>query len=368
LALILALRPIAIRLGLVDLPDARKRHERPTLAIGGVAMFVVIGLMGVAWQPRSPQLIGFDLSALVLVTAGVIDDLHRLRWRWRMGAQIASALILIHVADIRVQDLGHVIGPNVKLNGLWAEALTVISVVGVINAVNMRDGVDGLAGSLALAAILMLAGVATYAGNLRLAQDLVIVAGALVGFLVFNLRSPWSRRALIFLGNAGAELLGLIIAAACFRLTQNPLHPIGPKLAPFFLAPALIDCLTLMVRRVRRGESPFMADRDHFHHLLLDAGVPATGVVVIVFALTIAIGGLAILAAKAHVAGPWFTLAFLFLWLGYGIATRSRDDVVAFVRGWSQRLGLLKPVPTLQAEVSAHPPASIPKSRRVAAE
>jgi UDP-GlcNAc:undecaprenyl-phosphate GlcNAc-1-phosphate transferase len=343
MVLVFALRPLAVRLGLIDVPDARKRHVAPTPAIGGVAIFCAIGLLGLLAQPHSLQLVGFDLAALVLVITGVIDDRHRLRWRIRMGAQVLSALILIHVAGVRVQDLGTVLGLHIGLNGVGSDVVTVVAVVGIINAINMMDGVDGLAGSVSLVAILMLTGVAIYAGNIALAVDLTIVMGALVGFLAFNLRFPWARRASIFLGNAGAELLGLIIAAACFRLTQNPAHPIGPKLAPFLVAPALIDCLTLIIRRIRRGESPFLADRNHLHHLLLDAGFSATAVVAGISLLTLLVGALAILATKAHVPDVGFTLAFWGLLGGYAVMTHTQHRFVNVLQvlgapfGWVPR-------------------------------
>jgi UDP-GlcNAc:undecaprenyl-phosphate GlcNAc-1-phosphate transferase len=364
--IVFVLRPLAARLGLIDLPDARKRHDAPTPAIGGIAIFGAIGLLGLIFQPRSPQLVGFDLAALVLVITGVVDDRHRLRWRLRMGAQILAALILIHVAGVRVEDLGRVLGVPLHLNAVGTDLVTVVSVVGIINAINMMDGVDGLAGAVSLAAIAMLTGVAVYAGNMGLAGDLTIVMGALVGFLAFNMRFPWSRRASIFLGNAGAELLGLIIAAACFRLTQNPLHPIGPKLAPFLVAPALVDCLTLIIRRVRRGDSPFQADRNHLHHLLLDAGFSASGVVLGVSGLTLIIGSLAILATKAHVPDPGFTLAFLALWLGYAVATHSQGRFVRVLAALGAPFGWAPhPVAPTPDPATADSSAA---ARRIAAE
>ena len=288
-------------------------------------MFFALGLLDLILQPLSLQLIGFDLAAGVLVTFGAIDDRRRLRWFVRMGAQVIAALILVHLGGVRVEDLSSVFGAEARLSPVWSDVLTVVSVVGIINAINMIDGVDGLAGSVCLAVVIMLTALATYAGNIALARDLLVVAGALTGFLLFNLRLPWSPRASIFLGNAGAELLGLIIAAACFRLTQNVHHPISPKVAPFLLAPALIDCLTLIVRRTRRGVSPFHADRDHLHHLLLDSGFSATGVVGAITFATLVVGGAALLAAKGHVTGPVFIGAFLAMWASFVVVTRSRE-------------------------------------------
>jgi UDP-GlcNAc:undecaprenyl-phosphate GlcNAc-1-phosphate transferase len=260
---------------------------------------------------------------------GVADDLHRLRWFHRLAAQILASLAVIYVGDIRVDNVGEILGFPTHPLGPLAIPLTVVAIVGVINAVNMADGVDGLAGSVALVTSLMLACAALYAGNIRLATGLALVAGALCGFLIFNLRMPWNPRARIFLGNAGSELLGLFIACACIRLTQNGHHPVGVQIAPFLVAPLLIDCLTLMLRRIRMGVSPFMGDRNHLHHMLLDAGVSPNGVVGLMASCTLLIGVLAAIALKVHVPAPWFSAVFVLLWAAYFMATRRREKTVA---------------------------------------
>jgi UDP-GlcNAc:undecaprenyl-phosphate GlcNAc-1-phosphate transferase len=345
--LVPALRPVAVRVGLVDRPDQRRLHDGATPAVGGLAIVLALAACLIIARLRplahgSPQLLGLSLAALVVVGAGVMDDLHRLKWPYRMGAQAVAALILIHVGGIRVDHIGTLLGFPIASLGKWSELLTVVATIGIINAVNMIDGVDGLAGSVTLAVAVMLAGVAVYAGNKVLAEDLGFVAGALCGFLAYNLRTPWNRRASIFLGNAGSELLGLIIACACFRLTQNGHHPVGPQIAPFLVAPALIDCLTLMVRRVRSGVSPFVGDRNHLHHLLLDAGLTSTWVVILLTTATVVIGALALVAMKAHVAALGFTIVFLSMWLLYFLATRRREKSVAFLAGVAGRLGLVR--------------------------
>jgi UDP-GlcNAc:undecaprenyl-phosphate GlcNAc-1-phosphate transferase len=236
---------------------------------------------------------------------------------------------MIYIGGIRVDNIGEVFGFPTRPLGPLAAPLTVLATVGIINAINMCDGVDGLAGSVGLVATLMLAGAALYAGNGSLANGLGLVAGGLAAFLVFNLRTPWNPRAKIFLGNAGSELLGLFIACACFRLTQNEHHPVGAQIAPFLIAPALIDCLTLMVRRIRVGASPFLGDRNHLHHMLLDAGLTPNQVVVTIASLTFVIGGLGALALKAHIPAGWFSLGFLVLWASYFLFTGRRERTVS---------------------------------------
>ena len=338
IAAVPALRPLAWPLGLVDRPGDRRQHEHATPAIGGWAMLLALAVAYVLLVRPTRDMAGLGLAALILVIAGALDDIHRLSWRWVLGAQVLAGVIMIELGGVKVQHLGGVFGVSDLRLGPWSDALTLLATVGIINAINMIDGVDGLAGSVSLAATAMLAAVAAYAGNALLARDLVFVSAALACFLVYNLRTPWNRRASIFLGNAGSQLLGLVIAIAAFRLTQNGHHPVGPQLAPFLVAPALIDCLTLIVRRLRLRASPFHGDRNHLHHLMLDAGFSTSAVVALVAGATLAIGAAALLAMKAHTPAVAFTAAFVGLWGAYFLLTRRRERSVAALARLASRL------------------------------
>jgi UDP-GlcNAc:undecaprenyl-phosphate GlcNAc-1-phosphate transferase len=338
LALVIPLRQLAWQVGLIDRPGERRQHGEATPAIGGWAILLALATAYIVLVRPGPGMMGIGLAALILVIVGSIDDVHRLSWPWMLGSQVLAAIVMIQLGGIRVLHLGGVLGVSDLRLGPWSDALTVVATVGIINAVNMIDGVDGLAGSVGLVATAMLAAVSAYAGNAMLARDLVFVSAALAGFLIFNLRTPWHDRARIFLGNAGAQLLGLIIAIAAFRLTQNGHHPVGPQLAPFLVAPALLDCLTLIFRRLRAGVSPLKGDRNHFHHLMLEAGYSTTSVVVILAGATLVIGAAALLAMKAHAPPPAFTITFLALWGAYFMITRRREHSIAALTWFRSRL------------------------------
>ncbi len=317
------LRPIAFPAGLMDQPDARKGHATATPAIGGLAIFLVVILLSLIIHPLTARFVGLDLAALVVVLTGAIDDHRRLGWRARMTAQAIAGLILAVMAGLRVTDLGLILGVPIHLPLALQVLLTVFATVGTINAVNMIDGVDGLAGTMSLATLLMLTGIAVHTSDAALTDNFALTAGAVAGFLVFNLRWPWTPRASVFLGNAGAELLGLLLVAASLRLTQATHHPLQPKVAPFLLAPALIDCLNVIVRRLGRGDSPFLPGRDHLHEILLDAGWPINGIVALMTLASVMIGLLALLASRMRAPDVWFTLAFLLLWASHAVATHA---------------------------------------------
>jgi UDP-GlcNAc:undecaprenyl-phosphate GlcNAc-1-phosphate transferase len=340
--LVPALQPAARHFGLVDRPGGRRMHETATPAIGGLSILLAAAPIGLWLVQLTPGFVGVGLAAIVILIAGVADDLYRIRWQYRLCAQITAALIVIYVGGIRVENIGQVFGFVSRPLGPLSVPLTVLATVGIINAVNMADGVDGLAGTVSLVATLMLGATALYAGNVHLAEGLGLLAGGLCGFLIFNLRTPWSPKARIFLGNAGSELLGLILACGTFRLTQNVHHPVGVQVAPFLLAPFVIDCLTLMIRRIRMGVSPFLGDRNHLHHLLLDAGASVTGVVVIISTATFTIGLTAAIALKMHVPAPFFSLAFAGMWAVYFLTTGRRERSVAKLAQALNALSILR--------------------------
>ena len=153
---------------------------------------------------------------------------------------------------------------------------TVFATVGIINAINMIDGADGLAGLLVFSALLMLTAAAVYSGNVVIAERTIIMAGAVGAFLFYNMRFPWRNGASVFMGNAGSAFLGFVIAWISFRLTQGPSHPVSPVLALWFVPIPIMDCLVLVLRRLRLKKSPFIADRNHIHHLMLEAGFGQT--------------------------------------------------------------------------------------------
>lgn len=303
------LQPVADRLNLLDHPHGRKDHAHPTPVTGGLAMaFGSLLIVGPLHLDNGAS--ALILASALLIVVGLLDDVYDIRWWWRVLAQVAASLVMVEMGGIRIEQLGQLVGLNGTGLGVLAVPFTVFATVGIINAVNLIDGVDGLAGSLVLAALAMLGAAAIYAGNPLLAERTFVFAGAVAGFLAWNLRHPWQHHAKVFMGNAGSAFLGLVIAWVSFRLTQNPGHPVSPVLAVWLLPVPIMDCLVLIARRTREGRSPFDAGRDHIHHFMVDAGISPGGVAVALTVLSL-FSGLAIgEAMRADV--PNFALLLLF--------------------------------------------------------
>ena len=325
--------PLAKRLNLLDHPQGRKDHEVATPVTGGLAMVIGVLVAGLVFVPEiGDGFAGFLGAAMILLVVGVLDDLFDLRWTWRVVAQVSAALVMIYVGDVRIEQLGPAVGLSSMSLGMLSVPFTVFATVGLINAINMVDGVDGLAGSLVWAALLMLAAAALYAGNALIADRMMILMGAIAAFLAFNLRLPWRKRASLFMGNAGSAFLGLVIAWFAFRLTQNPGHPVNPVLALWLVPVPVMDTLVVMLRRVSARKSPFHADRNHIHHLMLEAGFGHTQVVFVLVVFSLLCGLAAGSAMRADVPHPVLLLAYVLMCLAWYLLTARRERVLHVMR------------------------------------
>jgi UDP-GlcNAc:undecaprenyl-phosphate/decaprenyl-phosphate GlcNAc-1-phosphate transferase len=267
-----ALSRPAIRIGLVDRPGGRKRHDAPVPLIGGPAMFAgfVFGALTLLESLYVYRVLFVSMALLVVV--GVLDDARDLRPSSKSVAQLVAALFMTSWAGLFVMQLGNLFGFVVLDLRNWAIPFTVVCVLGVINAINMADGLDGLAGGLVLVALGFLCAGAVDVGDLGAAKLLALMAASVAGFLVFNIRLPWQPRARAFMGDSGSMMLGFFLVWFCVELTQISSPRLDPMSVVWFLAVPLLDMGFVILRRVTKGRSPFAADRTHLHHILLAAG------------------------------------------------------------------------------------------------
>ncbi|MBM4197390.1 MAG: undecaprenyl/decaprenyl-phosphate alpha-N-acetylglucosaminyl 1-phosphate transferase [Gammaproteobacteria bacterium] len=286
-ALVLVLRPLAVRVGLVDVPDSRKRHSGPVPLIGGLAIFLtavlVHSLPEIDKLPvYDPTATGFLLSGLVLVVVGLADDLFELSIGFRFIAQIAAALVLVYASGAVLQDLGQLAPGAGHLGlGILAVPFTVFATVGVINALNMCDGLDGLSGTQTMISLTGFAVAVGIWGEPTHGALLALLAGATAGFLLFNLRLPGLGKAVVFLGDAGSMFLGLALAWCAIAFSQGPDAALSPAAALWFVLVPTIDAVAMMLRRILKRRSPFYPDREHLHHIFLLAGFSVSQTVAI---------------------------------------------------------------------------------------
>jgi UDP-GlcNAc:undecaprenyl-phosphate GlcNAc-1-phosphate transferase len=301
---------IAGRIGLVDDPGGRKSHERPVPLAGGIAMFVAFSLSVLLLDvPLSPYRFLFA-GALILVVVGLLDDLRELSPGQRIWAQILAAVLMAVGGGVVLEDLGNLFSPDSVLTlGVLALPVTVFSSVGVVNALNMSDGLDGLAGSLALVTLGALGVLAWSVEAYRIAGVLCLLAVVLLPFLALNLRLK--GQALVYMGDTGSMFLGFVLAWLLIQFSQGEERLMAPVTGLWVFLVPLVDAVTVMVRRLLLGRSPFQGDREHCHHLLLAAGFTAKQTLTLMIVLALLGASVGVAAEVYAVRESWMFGAFL---------------------------------------------------------
>jgi UDP-GlcNAc:undecaprenyl-phosphate/decaprenyl-phosphate GlcNAc-1-phosphate transferase len=250
---------------IVDHPGARKVHAVAVPRVGGVAMacgVLVASLFAINLQPAD---VWFVVAAGVLTVFGVLDDRFDLDYRLKFFGQLLAVGIVIFAGDARIESIA--LDDRLWLPAWLSWPVTVIFLVGVTNAVNLADGLDGLAGGttfLCLCAVALLSIIGFPGSSTALT---LAFAGAVLGFLRFN-----TYPASVFMGDAGSQLLGFSIGVLSIRATQGVSSEISAAIPILLLAVPILDTLSVMVQRVAEGRSPFSPDKNHIHHKLLALG------------------------------------------------------------------------------------------------
>ncbi len=314
-AFCLGFRGLAREWYLIDVPDARKTHDGNVPLCGGIAIFLsfsaaALMTLGVSGHANAVTL----LPGLVLIlVTGVLDDRFNLPVAPRLAIQLLAAFLMLGMAGVWQIYLGlaadAIATPAAAsgdtllqlLSGPLFLLVALAFIVGLVNAVNMSDGVDGLAGSASAAAFFWLAVIGFGVGEHRLGLQGLALAAACLGFLVFNMRHRWRAKASLFLGDGGSTFLGAALAGFILILAGGTTAIPFPVLIWIVIVP-VIDTLSLIARRVSARRSPFSPDRQHLHHLLMDAGLSCGQTAVTIMVLNLMAGAVAFVAVRFDMA------------------------------------------------------------------
>jgi UDP-GlcNAc:undecaprenyl-phosphate GlcNAc-1-phosphate transferase len=251
----------------------------------------------------------------------MLDDMRGLSPIIRFGAQIIAALIMVYGAGVVLDDLGELLpgGGLLKL-GVLAVPFTVFVAVGMINALNMCEGLDGLSGNLTLVLLTGLGVANSIWGSSEHLHMLNILSAAVAGFLVFNQRNFWLNKAWVFLGDAGAMMLGLAVIWSAIEIVESSTRVITPAAMLWFVAIPVLDTVALMIRRIVGRKSPFMADSEHLHHLFVKAGFGVGETIAYICVLAAFGGAVGLLVTWLQVPDFWIVSGYvvtglLYLWL-----------------------------------------------------
>lgn len=314
----------AVRRGWLDEPAARKVHARPTPRIGGIAVAAAffVPLMGLALHPNAlsemlyadrQRLIAFAAGAVAILGLGVYDDINGTGATTKLAVQCLVAAGLWG-AGFRIELLGNPFGETFQL-GFLSLPLTMLWLVGVTNAFNLIDGLDGLAAGIAVSASVVLFGVAYVDQAWLVCLLMVALFGALLGFLFFNFNP-----ARIFLGDSGSMFLGFILAAISVWTQRKGATAVALLIPVIALGVPILDTSLSLVRRLARRQNPFKADREHVHHRLLDLGMSHRTAVITLYTVSgvFSLGALALLdndaTRRAIVLSTLAVVAFVLVW------------------------------------------------------
>ena len=229
------------------------------------------------WAPVNNFLSSLIISAAIIVFFGVIDDFRGIDYKLKFFGQVAAALVIVIYGNVQIRHLGNLFPEGFNLP-IWVGAsLTIFIIVGVTNAINLSDGLDGLAGGISLLSFICIGYLGFCNENLMITLCAMAVIGAIFGFLRYN-----SYPSVLFMGDTGSQLLGFFsIILAIFLTQQNT--PLSPALPLLIIGFPILDTFTVMVARIAAGESPFKADNRHFHHKLIGLGLYHTEAVLLIY-------------------------------------------------------------------------------------
>jgi len=244
---------------------------------------MALGALGpiIFWSQMTPQLLAYLAGSAILFAAGMYDDFKELGYKAKFMAQVAAALVLVLYGGVMIRDVGNLLPSDMDLPGWLAATVTVFVVVGVTNAINLADGLDGLAAGISLLIFLFISFLAYGIGNMNVVVIGLSISGTLFGFLRFN-----TYPALLFMGDTGSMLLGYSAAVLTIMLTQGS-TPLSPVLPLILLGFPILDTIVVMAQRITEGRSPFSADNNHFHHRLLLLGFFQTEAVFTIYVIQV---------------------------------------------------------------------------------
>ncbi|WP_050660354.1 UDP-N-acetylglucosamine--undecaprenyl-phosphate N-acetylglucosaminephosphotransferase [Gallaecimonas pentaromativorans] len=324
-------KPIAVKAGLVDIPNARKHHDGHVPLVGGIAIFIAVLFAVMIFLPKSQAINIFLLSAALIVFIGVLDDKYDLKVSFRLVAQALAACMMIFGAGYYLENLGNLVGLGDIHLGYAGIVLTVIAVIGAINAFNMVDGIDGLAGSLSLVSFVSLA-VLFGLANSQWAVVPMLFVGAVLAYLMFNLGWPSKRISKVFMGDAGSMLIGLSVVWMLVIGTQSGHPAFRPVTALWIIAMPLMDMAAIMFRRVIKGQSPFKPDRDHLHHICLRAGFTSFQSLLFITSISIVMVVIGVFEEIVEVPESVMFLSFLFMFFLYTLFIKHVWKIITWYR------------------------------------
>lgn len=314
------IKKLAIRVGAMDNPDARKIHHETVPRLGGLGIYIGFLLSVFYSVELTQEVVGLLVGSAVIVGVGIWDDICQIPAKVKLAGQILAAMVLV-AFGVQVDWLMSPTGNYIYLSNILSVPLTILWIVGFTNMVNLIDGLDGLAAGISSIAAISVSLIAYQMGQWSSAAITVAMAGAAVGFLQYNFNP-----AKIFMGDTGSMFLGYTLAAVSVMGVMKTAATVALVVPVIALGLPIMDTSMAIVRRYLRGVPIFSPDREHLHHRLLDRGLSQKQVVLMMYAITAFLGMMALLVVHMNIA--------------FGIA--AVGGIILAGLWWLWRLGVLQ--------------------------
>lgn len=303
------IRKLASRLNVYAKPNHRTIHKQVVPLLGGISIFAAylfsFSLL-IAFAPSSldaliEESIVFIGAGFLILLLGIYDDIKGANSTQKLTTQIIAATLVI-ISGYKVSAVILPIGGIISL-GIFSVPVTLLWIVGITNAINLIDGLDGLAAGISMGAALIMLAVSLYFGNIASAFPAAILASSLAAFLLFNFNP-----AKIFLGDSGSLFIGFMLGCFSINGTFRESSAVAMLIPMIVLGIPITDTILAVIRRLRKGVHPFHADREHIHHRLLNLGLSHRKVVLLIYAISLSWG---LIAMLIFISSSPFMLVFL---------------------------------------------------------
>ena len=324
----------ARRYHLVDVAKTRTQatHDGVIPLIGGICIFCALTISLLTMQTFTiwDQLPIFLLCAFITVLVGALDDMRDISAGFRLLIQVLIGLLMFAVADNKISMFGDIVSiGTISFSDKWALPITILAVISAQNAMNMMDGIDGLSAGIALVTLSALGYVGFMSG--KPVHVLLLLSVCLIPFILVNLGWIGVQKR-VFLGDAGSTLLGFIIAWFLIAFSQGGNPGMRPVTALWLFALPLMDMALISLRRILKGRSPFIADRQHLHHLFSRSGFSKVKTLMIMLCIHIAFVVIGLISELYAVSEVVMFFSFLMLFGLYVYLFRHAWRVARFIR------------------------------------
>ena len=276
---------LSIQIGPLDHPGGPKQHKASVHLAGGPAIVFSVGLSLYLWGiPEQYQGMVYFAGGLFLI--GVIDDLFDISAKFRLNTQFSLVVFALYWDSIWITQITFTDSLVLEL-GAFQYPITALLVLGIMNAINMLDGLDGLSSGVVLIILGFIAGISVVAGNFATTLISITTFGSVLGFWGFNYRFAWRDKASVFMGDSGTTVLGFVLPVLAIKLATVSQQNVPSSMLLWLFAIPLWYICAVVIKRLKDGKSPLQAGRGHIHHVLMNAGLSVRQSLHLIYLLTI---------------------------------------------------------------------------------